>query len=201
MARLPACFLYDRRVIITPDTARALLFEEIERFRSFDAAEHRHHEAFLDLLRGPIDPFSRSTFTPGHITAAVFILDERNRLLLHHHRRLDRWLQMGGHVEPGESSVEAALREGREESGLDDLLLEDDEIFDLDVHPIPAGKGEPDHLHYDVRYLARTRTPERINADVAESHALRWFTLAEAAGRFDGAGADRVLQKVVRRLR
>ncbi len=83
------------------------------------------------------------------------------RVLLHHHRRLDAWLQMGGHDE-GESDPRAtARREGAEESGLSDLVLLSPAILDVDVHPIPAGKGEPPHLHHDVRYALATRDAGR----------------------------------------
>src|SRR5438132_4780501 len=95
-----------------------------------DAYEGPYREAFLHLLRTTPEPYSRSQFVPGHITASCFIIDRAGRLLLHHHRRLNRWLQMGGHLEPGEDPAEAALREGAEESGLHDLSLIADEIAD-----------------------------------------------------------------------
>ena len=92
------------------------LLEELRRYRPADALEAQHHRAVLDLLGYSRSPFARSEFVPGHITASCFIVDaDSGRLLLHHHRRLGRWLQMGGHVEPGESVIEAALREGAEE--------------------------------------------------------------------------------------
>ena len=77
--------------------------------------------------------------------------------MLTHHRKLDRWLQLGGHVD-GEQAVHvAALREAQEESGLQHFsfvkiagrLLP----FDIDIHPIPATPAEPAHHHYDLRYL------------------------------------------------
>ncbi|HVE70511.1 MAG TPA: NUDIX domain-containing protein [Thermoanaerobaculia bacterium] len=93
---------------------------------------------------------------------------------MHHHLRMDRWLQMGGHVEGEELPEAAALREGAEESGLDDRELAPHAVFDLDIHGIPAAKGEPDHEHSKCDTLpsiARNRT---------NSHGL---TLERTAGR------------------
>lgn len=165
-----------------------------------DAAEEGHRAAMVELLTGAGDPFSRAHFEPGHFTASCYIIDGEGRILLHHHRRLNRWLQMGGHLEGDESPDLAALREGAEESGLVDLRLVGDAIFDVDIHAIPAGKGEPDHDHYDVRYLARTSAPGAIRIDRGESNELAWVTLARAAELMPGAESLRVLRKIERSL-
>jgi 8-oxo-dGTP pyrophosphatase MutT (NUDIX family) len=172
----------------------------LDAYRPFDEREALHRSAFLDLLRRSPDPYSRSQFEPGHITASCFIIDGSGRLLLHHHRRLNRWLQMGGHLEAGEDPVAAALREGAEESGLADLSLVVPEIADLDVHVIPAGRGEPEHRHYDVRYIARTGSADSIAADSRESNDLMWFDLDRAAALMQGDEALRVIQKIRRML-
>ena len=166
-----------------------------------EAYDGPHREAFLRLLRTTAAPYARTQFVPGHITASCFILDPEGRLLLHHHRRLNRWLQMGGHLEPGEDPVAAALREGREESGLEDLRIVSEGIADLDVHPIPAGRGEPEHRHYDVRYIARTDSADSIAADARESNHLMWFDLDRAAALMPGEESLRVIQKIRRVLR
>ncbi|HEX6179011.1 MAG TPA: NUDIX hydrolase [Thermoanaerobaculia bacterium] len=162
-----------------------------------DDAERDHHREIMRLLELP-DAFSRSHFAPGHITASLFIVDPAGRLLLHYHRRLCRWLQMGGHLEDEESPLEAALREGAEESGLHDLEPMSGEPFDLDIHPIPAGKGEPDHRHFDVRYIARTNEPERITIDAAESVDLRWSTLEQAAEMMSSPESRRAIAKIAK---
>src|SRR5688500_14085880 len=102
---------------------RDALLREIRAYKPEDAAEARGRDAVLHLLS--LDGFAtRSHFTPGHITASGFIVDAGGaRVLLHHHRRLNRWLQMGGHLEPGETPGAAALREAGEESGLSDLYF------------------------------------------------------------------------------
>jgi 8-oxo-dGTP pyrophosphatase MutT (NUDIX family) len=176
------------------------LLDQLRAYTSADEAEEVHRRAMLALLEHGTEPFSRAHFGPGHFTASLYIVDRDRRLLLHHHRRLDRWLQMGGHVEPEESPSKAALREGLEESGLRDLRLVQDSILDLDVHRIPAGRGEPDHDHFDVRYLARTSQPEAISIDRGESNELAWVTLDRARALMPGPESHRVIGKIERSL-
>ncbi len=180
-------------------TRHERLLAELHRYDPADSAEERHRAAMVALLEAP-DAFSRAHFHPGHFTASCYVIDEAGRLLLHHHRRLDRWLQMGGHVEGDESPERTALREGEEESGLRDLALAVDGIFDLDIHGIPAAKGEPGHDHYDVRYLARTASPDAIALDRAESNDLVWVTLDRAAELMPGSESQRVFRKIRRFL-
>ena len=163
-----------------------------------EAYDGDYRDAFLDLLRTTAAPYSRAQFVPGHITASCYIIDDGGRLLLHHHRRLDRWLQMGGHLEEGETPAGAALREAAEESGLRDLRIVSDGIADLDVHVIPAGRGEPEHRHFDVRYIARTGSPDAIAMDAQESKALQWVDLDRAATLMQGEESLRVFRKIAR---
>jgi len=176
-------------------TRQERLLAELETYSGVDDAEERNRLAMVKLLTKP-GAFSRAHFIPGHFTASCYIVDGEGRLLLHHHRRLDRWLQMGGHVEADELPHDAALREGAEESGLNDLAILGDGIFDLDVHTIPAAKGEPDHDHFDVRYVARTRAPHAIAIDRGESNELAWFTLDRAAELMPGPESQRVIRKI-----
>lgn len=179
--------------------------DQLRTYAPSDEAEALHRERMIDLFTSAAEPFSRAHFAPGHFTASCYIVDGGGRLLLHHHRRLGRWLQMGGHVEPGETTALAALREGSEESGLRDLSLIAPRhpagmIFDLDIHGIPAAKGEPDHDHFDVRYLARTMSPQAITIDRAESNELAWVTLERAAELMPAPESRRVLRKIDRLL-
>jgi len=183
-------------------TRHERLRSELERYETSDPVEQRHRDAMVALLGEP-DAFSRAHFVPGHFTASCYVIDDGGRLLLHHHRRLDRWLQMGGHVDGEELPELTALREGAEESGLRDLALVGAGIFDLDIHGIPAalrmdGLSEPDHDHYDVRYLARTASPDAIAIDRAESNDLAWVTLTHAAELMPGSESQRVLRKIER---
>jgi 8-oxo-dGTP pyrophosphatase MutT (NUDIX family) len=113
----------------------------------------------------------------GHFTASAWLVSgDGRRVLLTHHRKLDRWLQLGGHADGDQDLARAALREAREESGLDALVLEPG-IFDLDRHRIPEHGGVPAHWHYDVRFVVRATGREAFTVS-GESHALAWREVA-----------------------
>ena len=125
-------------------------------------------EAFVDAHPGC---FERSCRV-GHITGSAWIVNRAGeRGLLTHHRTLGRWLQPGGHSDGDPDTLQVALREAREESGLDVRALEE-AIFDLDVHLIPARGGEPTHYHFDVRFLVQAME-DRFRVS-EESCALAW---------------------------
>ena len=183
------------------DAPRSALRAALLAHAPSDEAELRDRDAMLSLVESEPACFARTTYAPGHFTGSLFILSvETGRVLLHHHRRLDRWLHMGGHDEGESDPAATALREGREESGLLDLVLLSPAILDLDVHPIPGAKGEPDHSHFDVRYAGATRSDSAARADAAESLGLAWLTLDEAARRMGEPGALRALAKAARLL-
>ncbi len=174
------------------------LLGELRRYKPADELESSHHRDLIELLTSAPDAFSRAHFTPGHVTAGCFIVDpETGTLLLHHHRRLDRWLQMGGHIDGEETPLAAAMREGDEESGLHDLEVVSEDVFDVDVHFIPAGKGEPDHHHFDVRYLVRTRNPSAIAIDRNESKDLAWVAFDRAIPLMNEEASVRAIVKII----
>ncbi|MEO5559761.1 MAG: NUDIX hydrolase [Dokdonella sp.] len=126
---------------------------------------------------------------PGHLTGSAWLVSaDGQRALLTHHRKLDRWLQPGGHADGDADLARVALREAEEESGLRDLVVES-AIFDIDRHRIPARGDEPDHWHYDVRYVVRATASEQFEVS-DESHALAWRDIAKLAT--DGAIDDSV---------
>ncbi len=183
------------------DPGRAALRDALLRHVPADGREAVDLAAILRLVETEPACFARGMFTPGHVTGSGFVVHAASRrVLLHHHRRLDAWLQMGGHDEAESDPRRTALRESAEESGLEDLVLLSPAILDVDVHPIPAGKGEPPHLHHDVRYALATLTPDAIQRDDAESLDLRWFGFEEAAAAMADADATRALVRLTRLL-
>ncbi|HTW83028.1 MAG TPA: NUDIX hydrolase [Candidatus Sulfotelmatobacter sp.] len=138
--------------------------------------------------------FARSLLV-GHVTASAWIVDpRRTRTLLTHHRKLGKWLQLGGHVD-GESDLRrAARREATEESGLADLRFALAGIYDVDVHAIPARGAEPAHEHFDVRF-AFEADPAAPLIVSAESKDLAWVPL-DALARY---GVDESVLRLARK--
>lgn len=139
---------------------------------------------------------------PGHITASAVVIDlESRRVLLHFHRKLRLWLQVGGHLLPDETDIaQAALREAREETGLPDLAFHPPGAaipLDFDVHRIPPESDMPAHLHLDFRYLLSTRQPKALNPLAGESSAFRWLSVHEALAM--GDALDTGLRRLVRK--
>jgi 8-oxo-dGTP pyrophosphatase MutT (NUDIX family) len=136
------------------------------------------------------------TCREGHLTASAWIVDAaRTRTLLTHHRKLDRWFQLGGHVDGEADLAVAALREAREESGLTRLRLVTPEIFDVDRHRIPVRGNEPEHWHYDVRFLIEADPAEPLGIS-EESKALAWVRLEDVAGLNPSESLARMVRKI-----
>jgi 8-oxo-dGTP pyrophosphatase MutT (NUDIX family) len=148
------------------------------------------------LLRQSADPFARTSFDPGHITASGVVLTaDRGRVLLVFHRRLQRWLQPGGHVESTDDDLaETARREVLEETGVDLDPRAAPRLVGVDVHPIPARDDEPPHFHHDLvfRFLAQG---DRVAPEWGRE--VRWCDVDRLAD-YD---ADEALRRAVARAR
>jgi 8-oxo-dGTP pyrophosphatase MutT (NUDIX family) len=177
-------------------TRRAPIEEWLRAYAPVDAEERTHVQRMLALIAAPGDPFARDHYAPGHFTASGFVLSPDGRaLLLIHHRKLNRWLQPGGHIERSDTDVVAsARRELREEVGLAQVSLESNGIFDVDVHAIPALGREPAHEHFDVRFLFRAPSFE-LQAG-SDARAARWVALAQ----IDEVESDRSVTRAVEKL-
>jgi 8-oxo-dGTP pyrophosphatase MutT (NUDIX family) len=183
------------------DAARATLVTTLDAHAPLDAAEAVHLADVRELVLAEPRCFDRSLYEPGHLTGSAFVVDaSTGRVLLHRHRRLGRWLQMGGHDDGEHDLAATALREAREESGLEGLALARPEPIDVDVHLIPAARGEPAHRHFDVRYAVLAARPDAPRHDPAESLELAWVPLSELSGRMAEPGAARAAVRLARLL-
>ena len=136
----------------------------------------------------------------GHVTGSAWIVSpDRSQILLIHHRKLDRWLQPGGHADGDPDVAAVALREAQEETGLTSLkLIASTEckpaIFDVDVHQIPARNQVPEHLHYDIRFLLEADPDEPFGFS-DEIKAIQWFSLKNAYNLTDSESILRLIRK------
>jgi 8-oxo-dGTP pyrophosphatase MutT (NUDIX family) len=189
--------------------SRRHLLEMLDRYRRLFPGEAPVVDRVCTLVESHANCFER-TCRPGHITGAAWIISaDRRRCLLTHHRKLDRWLQLGGHADGQWQVDEVALREAREESGMagfDFVPIEGVLMpFDVDVHQIPERRDqqgnviEDAHEHYDVRFLLVARSDEAICIS-DESHDVAWFTPDEVRQRTDEESVLRMLRKALELL-
>ncbi|MCK6446931.1 MAG: NUDIX hydrolase [Planctomycetes bacterium] len=168
----------DPRVAANEDLALAR--RTLERYVPRDAAQAAERERMLAFVDAQPRDAHRRSLLVGHLTASALLVDRaRGAALLTHHKKLGRWLQLGGHCDGDANLAGVALRECIEESGIETLAI-DPTPLDLDIHVIPARKDEPEHLHLDTRFVVFA-PPHAAELASDESHALRWVRPRELA--------------------
>ena len=183
---------------------RQPLLKLLEEYASHYPDEAAVVRQITSLVNNFPDCFDR-TCRPGHITGSAWVLShDRTHCLLVHHRKLNRWLQPGGHAD-GQTDIEAvARREAQEESGLKHLEIELTGgallPLDLDVHTIPARLDaagnivEDAHEHHDIRFLFVAAADQELVLS-EESHDLRWFSCQELLNITDEESVLRMQRK------
>ncbi|MEC5127969.1 NUDIX hydrolase [Verrucomicrobiales bacterium BCK34] len=178
---------------------REPLLKLLETYRLRYPAEGDAALRFEDFVRRNPDCFKRS-LREGHVTGSAWIVDKTGtRTLMTHHRKLNIWLQPGGHAD-GESDVlKVAMAEVQEETGLTSFSPVSREIFDLDIHGIPARKEEPSHFHYDVRFLIQNSADNNYIVS-EESHDLAWVEMSDLEEYTDEWSMRRMRDKALAAL-
>lgn len=146
-------------------------------------------QVLIDFINNSEDLYSRKNEI-GHITGSAFIVssDLKDALLILH-KKYDKWVAPGGHVDPNENSLDAAKRESGEEVGLSNLELLKPTILDIDIHRIPTGikNGviEREHWHFDVRYLFKAQHDSVVDINLLEAKGFKWPDLEVLKGSTD----------------
>lgn len=163
------------------------LVDALNRFRPCNEQEETDKNQILSLLSGGQDLYTRDN-TVAHLTASSWVVSpDRKQVLLIYHNLYRSWAWMGGHADGDRDLCRVALRETREESGLQDLTLVSPDIFSLESLTVDGhekrGKFVSSHLHLNVTYLleADPRQPVRVKPD--ENSGVAWFPVEEVAGK------------------
>ncbi len=156
-------------------TREELVFA-LDHYATTYAKEAAFAPRFVSLLNNFPGCFHRELLS-GHITGSAWVVSESNEeVLLLHHKKLDRWLQPGGHADGEDDVLKVAAKELEEETGLSSYAWVSENIFDIDIHVIPARQTERAHFHFDIRFMARAKLSTPLSVS-DESRALQWFPL------------------------
>lgn len=153
---------------------RNKLLNLLTAYKPYDKEEIEFKKRMIDFINRYPNCFERS-LSIGHITASAWLLNKAGyHALLMHHTKLNKWFQLGGHCDGNPDVLAVALKEAQEESGINAIELVSTDIFDIDIHLIPANSGEAEHYHYDIRFLLRVVSDEKVVQN-NESKELRWI--------------------------
>ena len=159
---------------------RQTILELLTRYQKETPSEAEVTTRFIGFVTANPGCFERS-LAIGHVTGSAWVVNEAGtHVLLTHHKKLNKWFQLGGHADGESDILKAALTEVDEESGLASYEPISTEIFDIDIHAIPARKEEPEHYHYDVRFAVRSTGGDDYVVS-EESHDLSWVEIAKLA--------------------
>jgi 8-oxo-dGTP pyrophosphatase MutT (NUDIX family) len=172
------------------------VIELLEQYTPEDHGEIKAKKFIVHFLKTHKRFWSRETLE-GHLTASAWITDETcSQAVLLHHKKLNMWVQPGGHIDEGDASVPAAsFREASEETGLKNLVPYSAGIFDIDMHRIPARKDVPEHWHLDLRFWFLCPDSQLIVSD--ESHDLAWLSREEIEQKTDEESVLRMVRKTM----
>ena len=160
------------------------IIEEIKKYRPCNAQEQRDQTLILDFLEKNGDAFLRSNLL-AHMTASSWIVNpERTKTLMVYHNLYDSWSWTGGHADGETDLLSVALREAREETGIEHVRPLSPEIFSLEVLTVDGhekrGEYVPSHLHMNVTYLLEAEESDTLHVCREENSGVAWFTLEEA---------------------
>ena len=155
--------------------------DDIARYAPFNEQEERDKAVILDFMDRHGDAFLRSNLT-AHMTASAWVVNAaRDRVLMVYHKIYDSWSWTGGHADGEEDLLSVAIREVREETGVQSVRPVSEEIYSLEILTVDGhekrGEYVPSHLHLNVTYLLEADEHETLRICEAENSGVRWFTL------------------------
>lgn len=177
---------------------RRQILNLLDEYDPIDEGELKTKFKIIDFVNDNRDCFFR-TNASGHVTGSCWLVDNNGQdVLLTHHKKLNKWVQLGGHADGNPNILDVAMREAREESGIGGIVAIDGRIFDVDIHHIPQHKDVGPHFHYDIRFALSA--PHRIFDVSHESHALAWVSIEELASASNNRSLKRMAKKWIDRF-
>ena len=164
------------------------------------AQAYPQEKAPLDMLKfldHETGYFLRNSYN-GHFTGSAWIVSpDKSSILMTHHKKLGKWIQLGGHADGENDLLKVALREAKEESGIQQFKVLSKKIFDLDIHAIPQHNFEPGHLHYDIRFLFEADPTGEAVIISDESHDVTWIPLEDVSKINPEVSIQRMITKTI----
>ena len=160
------------------------IYEQIKAYRPWNEQERQDQAVILVFLDKNPDAFYRTNLL-AHMTASAWVVNpQRSKVLMVYHRLYDSWSWAGGHADGEEDLLAVALREVREETGVQRLRPVTEEIYSLEVLTVDGhekhGRYVPSHLHLNVTYLLEAEEDQPLRVCEAENSGVAWFSLADA---------------------
>ena len=151
----------------------------------------------LSFIENHTNHFSRTNHH-GHFTGSAWIINpDKSKILMTHHKKIGKWLQLGGHADGESDLLKVSQREAIEESGINNFVTISNEIFDMDIHEIPPIGSDPKHLHYDIRFLLQA-DPDKESLTISnESHDVAWIPLDQIAHYNSEKSIMRMVDKTI----
>lgn len=156
------------------------ILELLQSYKTSFAQEIEFQQQMIDFLEKNDDFALRSNLI-GQLTGSAWVVNkERTKVLLIHHKKLNKWLQIGGHIEDVDQTIEeTVLREVKEESGIKALKILSSSIYDIDIHTIPQKNEIAEHLHFDIRLIVEADENEILIPQNEEVLDIKWYPLNE----------------------
>ena len=161
-----------------------MIIEDIKAYQPYNEQEQRDKQVLLDFIAKNDDAFLRTNLI-AHMTASAWVVNEdRTQVLMVYHNIYNSWSWTGGHADGERDLLSVALREVREETGVQHLHPVSENIFSLEVLTVDGhekrGEYVPSHLHLNVTYLIEADSRDALRVCAAENSGVRWFTPEEA---------------------
>ena len=160
------------------------LVKDIQNFKPINEQEENDKKIILDFMLKNSDCLTRENQI-AHLTTSIWTVNkDRTKTLMVYHKIYDSWSWIGGHADGEEDLAAVALRELKEETGVENASLVSKDIFSLEVLTVDGhekkGKYVSGHLHLNITYIAEADEKQMLTVNEEENKGVKWFTFEDA---------------------